>query len=585
MSRIIYVVSRIPVKDPNVSGKLEAICDALNPDHISPPPSKVIAEEGTVYGISNPSSTINTKGSCVLFGQSFGKLGDWDQVGGQKPDGNYAIFREDKNTFEILSDVLGTRAVWYYKDDEVFIGSTSQRAIIQYLGNFQLDHNILPWMVCNGLLGPGNSWDRRIALVPPDSSIALDKRSWEIAINSEPMIFDFNRRKDKENIALMHQNIKSVFSDISLDYSQWKLTLSGGYDSRGILFSLPKKDAAGKSLKTLTWGLQQSAEGEKNDAYVAKKLASKFDLDHTYYPTDNSSEEPLEIVMDRFFKNGEGRIDHLGGYMDGFDIWKKLFEDGVKGVIRGDEVFGSYNFISDFHLKSFFGLTLPQDYSNLDLELFKAADDFQFPKEFERKKEETFQTWRDRLYHSYLVPIFLSALGDLKQPYVEQINPLLSRKIVALTRQLPDRLRTNKKVFRDYVRSFKIDLRYASEPAIKPLKDMFREKEMVNLIKEELSADLSTTIFKRELVEKVLGNLQTNSGEISPKKSFVGKIKSLLPKSVKRQLLKRTSHNKIDFNIVGFRLFLILRMVKLFDQDARFFHSTPQQTNLKNEDQ
>lgn len=577
MSKIIYVVSRNDVKGTDIPRKLERICDALNPDHIKFKPSKVKADHNTFFGISNPSSTIREKGTNVFFGQSFGALEDWYRVNGQQPDGNYAIFRQDKDSLEVLSDVLGTKAVWYYKDSQVFIASTSQRAIIQYLGSFELNKGLLPWMVCNGLLGPGQAWDRRLTLIPPDSSLKLDKHSWELSLTSEPVEFKFNGKKDKDNIRLMNERIKSVFSKNSLDYSQWKLTLSGGYDSRGILYSLPKKDRAGNSLHTITWGLKQSAKRKNNDAYVAKMLASKFNLPHTYYPTDNSSEEPLELIMDRFIKNGEGRIDHLGGYMDGFNIWKTLFEDDVEGVIRGDEVFGSYNFISDFHLKKFFGLTLPVDYSNLDKDLFENIKDFKFPPEFQRRENESFEVWRDRLYHAYLVPVFLSALGDLKQPYVEQINPLLSRRIVGLIREMPDHLRTNKKIFKNYVQSFDTKMGYASEPAIQYLKDMFREKEMVSLIKKELSSDLATTIFKKELVEWVQRNLETWSAEKVSKGELIDKIKRLIPKRIKRQLLKKTEQKKLDLNLAGFRIFLVLRMVKRLQQDAQVLGYASQQ--------
>lgn len=577
MSKIIYVISRHPANTTDISEKIRAISDSLNPDNITPLPSKVITERDVCYGITNPNKIIISKATNVLFGQGFGDLKDWDRVGGQEPDGNYAIFRGDENAFEILSDVLGTKAVWYYKDDAVFIASTSQRAIIQYLGSFELNHSIFPWMVCNGLLGPGNSWDSRISLIPPDSTLSLDKRSWTLSAQTRPVVFNSNRKKDKENIRSMTEIIKSVFSDISLDYSQWRLTLSGGYDSRGILYSLPKKDRASNSLRTITWGLKNSAERRNNDAYLAKTLASKFNLNHTYYPTDNASGESLELIMDRFFKNGEGRIDHLGGYMDGFNIWKTLFEDDVEGVIRGDEVFGSYNFISEFHLKKFIGLTLPGDYSNLNAELSEKSNDFEFPREFRMREGESFEAYRDRLYHSYLVPTFLSALGDLKQPYVEQINPLLSRRIVFATRQLPDHLRTNKKIFKAYVQSYKPKLKYASEPAIQPLKDIFREKEMVDLVKKELSSDLATAIFKKEFLEKVNSSLEKRSEENSSNRNLLRKLKGFIPKKIKRQLLKTTSQNKLDFNLVGFRMFLILRMVKLLQQDSQALKSASQQ--------
>ena len=63
---------------------------------------------------------------------------------------------------------------------------------------------------------------------------------------------------------------------------------------------------------------------------------------------------------------------------------------------------------------------------------------------------ESLETWRDRLQQQFRVPFVLGALSDLKLPYVEIINPLLSDSIVDFIRQLPDALRTNKVLLRRF---------------------------------------------------------------------------------------------------------------------------------------
>ncbi len=568
MSKIVYTVFRNKTPEKGFIERIKGICDNLNPDNIIAKPTKIISGEGIILGMSNPSETILTEGINVLFGHSFGNPKKWFIPEGFIPDGNFAIFRTDDKKLEIVTDILGTKAIWYYKDEELFIASSSQRAIIQFLGKYDFNEEVIPWMVCNGLLGPGQSWDKNISLLMPDTSLNLDRENWQITSNPKEVNFKPNNCTDKENIEKFNKTLTTVFSEISLDYSKWKLTLSGGHDSRGILFALPKQDENGQQIETITWGLKNALEIKGNDAQVAKKMAQKFNLAHHYFPTDTSSEDSLEVILKRFFNNGEGRIDHLGGYTDGFKIWKTLFESDVKGIIRGDEVFGSYEFISEFHMKKFIGLTVPDDYNNLkEINLF-GDNPSSIPKKFEIKKDETFEMWRDRLYHSYLVPYFLSALEDLKQPYIEQINPLLSRRIVNLVRELPDHLRTEKKIFKLFVNSYDENIEYAKFPAIKIQKNIFREIEMVDKVKTELNSPLAKTIFSQDFLSIVLSNLQTHSNQKNIKSKWILKLKGLIPKEIKKRVLKETFSPNIDMNMVGFRLFMICRMIRILEEDS-----------------
>ena len=64
------------------------------------------------------------------MGQLFEHSQTWWKPLQEYPDGSYAIFRERNDHVEIVSDVVGSRIIWYYKDDELFIASTSQRRIL-----------------------------------------------------------------------------------------------------------------------------------------------------------------------------------------------------------------------------------------------------------------------------------------------------------------------------------------------------------------------------------------------------------------------------------------------------------------------
>lgn len=89
------------------------------------------------------------------------------------------------------------------------------------------------------------------------------------------MIFATYNKTDKENIQILNEKIDSSLSEMSLDYSKWYLTLSGGYDSRGILGFLPRKHDAGNFLKVITWGLKGRVLIR---AFIAAKIAKEKDV-------------------------------------------------------------------------------------------------------------------------------------------------------------------------------------------------------------------------------------------------------------------------------------------------------------------
>ena len=62
-----------------------------------------------------------------------------------------------------------------------------------FLGNFDFDKRTIPWMLSTGTLGPFYSWDKRISLLPPDSSITLNKNNWSLNFHQEKP--EFNEEK------------------------------------------------------------------------------------------------------------------------------------------------------------------------------------------------------------------------------------------------------------------------------------------------------------------------------------------------------------------------------------------------------
>ena len=101
---------------------------------------------------------------------------------------------------------------------------------------------------------------------------------------------------------------------------------------------------------------------------MARSLAARLGVAHRYFSTDHdSSSEPLRVIVHRFLVAGEGSIDHLSGYMDGFAIWRELFQAGITGIIRGDEGFGWIEVTSETNVRYSVGALLLEDYFSADL--------------------------------------------------------------------------------------------------------------------------------------------------------------------------------------------------------------------------
>lgn len=565
MSKIIYVCLNNYKYGSSLKKDLELISNEIMPDNITASQPKIIDNEGIIFGIFNPNDSILMKNNSVCLGSIFGKSTKWWEPMQEYPDGSYALFRGNRNFVEVVSDVVASRTIWYFKNDDIFITSTSQRAIIFLLRSFNFNEVVIPWMLCNGNLGPSNSWDSRFKCLPGDSSLILDRQSWKLTKKVNRVSFSTLDKSNQEYDKLLSQALKDTFEYINLDYSKWVLPLSGGFDSRGILCMLKDTDR----LKTITWGLRSSLSKKDNDAFIAKSLANFFNLRHKYYETD-LSDEPIESIFDRFLVCGEGRIDHISGYMDGFKIWKTLFENKIYGIIRGDEGFGWVPVSSPLDVRRTIAISLWEDFSNL-----KSLKEFCFteqkmPSNLHQEEGETLAMWRDRLYHQFRIPVVLAALNDLKLNYVEIINPLLSRRIIYQVRGLPDHLRTNKNMYRKIIRSISPKIDIAKYPALESRKDIFKSKRVIELLKEELSSNYVDSILPKEFINYIFDHLEIFEETNRRKnRSLLNTIKNKMPQRLKNILLNTILGQSIDFNSVAFRAYIICRMNKMLTKDAK----------------
>jgi hypothetical protein len=263
--------------------------------------------------------------------------------------------------------------------------------------------------------------------------------------------------------------------------------------------------------------------------------------------------------------------------MDGFKIWKHLFESGYQGIIRGDQAFGNRAVSDAQGVYTNIGLHLLSDFDNLS----PVSDVLQQygqsrPSIFQKRKDESLEGWRDRVSAEFEIPVIFAALNDLKLSYVEIVNPFLSRKIIQRVRQLPDDKRTNKGLFKKIILAMNPNIPFAQTRAIATTKDCLNMPEVIDYIREELDTDYAKSLLPEPLIRFILQNMKvTNLGKRKKSLPFYQLIRKNISLVVKKIRKHKSKKKTLNINILALRSCLICRMNKLLSADAKSLSQTP----------
>jgi hypothetical protein len=96
--------------------------------------------------------------------------------------------------------------------------------------------------------------------------------------------------------------------------------------------------------------------------------------------------------------------------------------------------------------------------------------------------------------------VILAALNDIKYSYLQVINPLLTHSILVSLRELPDQLRTNKKLFKEIVNAISPDIPYAKIGANASIKGFHKRSDCVELMRKTLKSEQAQLIFDRKFI-------------------------------------------------------------------------------------
>jgi asparagine synthetase B (glutamine-hydrolysing) len=481
MAKFILVCARDGAPLPET--RVRKACASIVPDNIRPRPPDVRTRAGLVLAIVSPTTSLPVHETSLCLGQMLGRDEGWWVPETAPPDGTFALVRSDDGRVEVATDAVASRSVFYAATDDLFVASTSQRAIVSVLGGFRLNPAAVSWMLSSGALGPGNGWDARIRRLGADERVSLDRAAWRVTSRRRPIVFEPDPVREEEHADRLREAVLRALDGLDVTRGEWRLPLSGGQDSRLILARLSRRHP----VSCITWGVPSALADPENDAYIARKLAQAMGVPHAYFQMDVSSEPP-DVLFERFLVNGEGCVDHFSAYTDGFEVWRRLHDDGIAGVIRGDEGFGWEPVAVEADVRYVVGAPMLRDCYSADRLRALGLAEQTWPTELRRATGESIATWRDRLYHAFRIPVILASLTDLKTPYVEIVNPYLSRRVLEAVRALPDSLRTNKKLFRRLVESLSPSLPFATRSAIPNLGKLVERGALRELTRRELLA-------------------------------------------------------------------------------------------------
>ena len=249
-----------------------------------------------------------------------------------------------------------------------------------------------------------------------------------------------------------------------------------------------------------------------------------------------------------------------------------LFETGVHGGIRGDEGFGWLKVSSPLTVRHSMGCAFCTDFANLRNYQGFGFTDQVLPKNLLRSPGESLAQWRDKLYHGFRLPSILSSLSDLKLPYVEIVNPWLSRRILLQVRGQPDHLRTNKFLYRKIVSSLGPQVAYATRSSIASPRNVLASRDVEEILREELSSSCARALFPTRFLTYLRKGLKTDRramGTNLKSSIFEDTARKIVPRSLLNAVLDHAYSPRLNHNLLAFRIFLISRMNTILLEDSK----------------
>jgi hypothetical protein len=539
---------------------LEECARALWPPGVVPAPTKLVEDGSLALAVVNPNEGVTLRGTSLCLGRILDTPGAWWRPGSSPPDGSYSLIRCSPDEVEIVADLAASRDVWYYHDPDVFLASSSQRALVTLLGSFELEPTAVTWMVTSGSLGPLPSYDRRLRRVSPDGTVKLDRHTWELDVRSRWEPYQPQDLSDEEHVRRLNDAVVETCAYLAPDIERWPVLLSGGYDSRTILVGLLQ---AGARPRCVTWGFEASLRDERSDAAIASRLAREVGARHDFFRLDARPGRTAE-ALERFVTVSEGQLPDFTMYADAFETWETLAAEGCVGVVRGDNHGWGYlgEFSSDLNVRHHCGADLLDDYAASHAIRRLGLPGQVWPAELARREGEDLLGYRDRLQHSLFIPSRISPLNHFKAPYLEIVNPLQARRVADVVASLPERLRVHPGAFARALDVHGPAVPFADRPAA-TLQQILAAAATREVIAEGLRTATARRLFDAPALEEIVRELV--SPPRRPGRARAARtLRAMLPRRLLNAAMPMVGA-RLDIREMALRMFVAVRAVELFE--------------------
>ena len=287
-------------------------------------------------------------------------------------------------------------------------------------------------------------------------------------------------------------------------------------------------------------------------------------------------------ALDRVVSAGEGRSDEFAGYVDGCAMWRDLAREGVSGVIRGDESAGERK--RDAHedgSRRANGGIMVDDYaeSHPIRSLGLAAQ--AWPERLHRQDGESQEEYCDRMSQQVYVPVVLGPLTSLKARYLEVVNPLLSRRVIGVARELPDDLRVWGRAVHRVAGAACPRIPYARNSSVPDTEAFLKRPDVLEVLVRELTAPDMAKVLTEEGAVRILAAMAAHDHTPAPIHSRIfstlkaGSI--VLPARAYDRLAPRYDQpDELSAAKLALRAALASKTIALLEQDARCLREEPQ---------
>jgi hypothetical protein len=341
----------------------------------------------------------------------------------------------------LVNDRLGTLPLYYASSSHVFAFAPEAKGIFVNAG-------FTPWLSTAGMMnflsagycfGDLTLFEGVKALEPStllsvqlDTLVTQKKRLWRIVYEPAP---ELRKRRAAED-ALAQAIVEAHERTLCDGPSSVALSLSGGWDSRGILAALQRIHRQVDLAQT--WGSRDDIP--ESDACMARLLANEFGIPYVFgaYDTDGFVEN-----AERWCYLSELTTDNFGWFAEGAGFLSTLYHPGTNVILLGDEAWGWRGFVADeMEARSaVFPAVLPPvlrkilrgsvvheaeqmyDHAIVSISRYCCNSDF-----IDRK---------DFMYLHGRVARFIFALGYYKEFFTPLRRPFLSNVVLEVVRRLP----------------------------------------------------------------------------------------------------------------------------------------------------